>query len=188
MKTQMKPMIWLLTLLALLSGPHLASGYYDPGVQRWINRDPIGDNGSLLISTGFLLGRSTRQERWNAVPAAFRRGAGDLRSLSLRLGGRASPWDLKSADNVYEFVQNSPGLFFDPDGRIPIEGPCMMYGHPRSQNPSDGWPCFVACATLVTAGYGALVWVTGGFFGDAGDAMGTIVFGFAACALVCGML
>ena len=24
-----------------LSAPHLASAYYDPGVQRWINRDPI---------------------------------------------------------------------------------------------------------------------------------------------------
>jgi hypothetical protein len=41
MKTQMKPMIWSLALLALFSTPHLASAYYDPGVQRWINRDPL---------------------------------------------------------------------------------------------------------------------------------------------------
>lgn len=50
MKTQMKPMIWLLTLLALLSAPHLASAYYDPGVQRWINRDPLGEKGSRNAS------------------------------------------------------------------------------------------------------------------------------------------
>jgi hypothetical protein len=46
MKTQMKPMIWSLALLALFSTPHLASAYYDPGVQRWINRDPLAGVGS----------------------------------------------------------------------------------------------------------------------------------------------
>jgi RHS repeat-associated protein len=45
MQTQVKPMIWFLTLLTLLSTPHLASAYYDPGVQRWINRDPRGEVG-----------------------------------------------------------------------------------------------------------------------------------------------
>jgi hypothetical protein len=45
----MKPMIWLLALPALLSAPHLASAYYDPGVQRWINRDPLGDIGNIAI-------------------------------------------------------------------------------------------------------------------------------------------
>ena len=49
MKTQIKPMIWFLSLLASLSAPHLASAYYDPGVQRWINRDPIGERGGLNL-------------------------------------------------------------------------------------------------------------------------------------------
>jgi uncharacterized protein RhaS with RHS repeats len=49
MKTQMKPTIWLLTLLALLSAPHLASAYYDPGVQRWLNRDPIAEWGGINL-------------------------------------------------------------------------------------------------------------------------------------------
>jgi RHS repeat-associated protein len=49
MKTQMKPMIWLVALLALLSGPHLASAYYDPGVQRWINRDPVREPGFQAV-------------------------------------------------------------------------------------------------------------------------------------------
>ena len=47
-----------------------------------------------------------------------------------------------------------------------------MRGHTDSQNPSDGWPCFVACASTRNSRLdGALVWVTGGFFGDVGDAM-----------------
>ena len=47
MKTQMKPLLWFLTLLALLSAQRLASAYYDPGVQRWINRDPHGERGGI---------------------------------------------------------------------------------------------------------------------------------------------
>jgi uncharacterized protein RhaS with RHS repeats len=42
-------MICFLTLLALLSAPDLASAYYDPGVQRWINRDPIGEWGGVNL-------------------------------------------------------------------------------------------------------------------------------------------
>jgi len=41
MKTQSKALVWTLALLALLSATNLASAYYDPGVQRWINRDPL---------------------------------------------------------------------------------------------------------------------------------------------------
>ena len=43
MKTQLKSLLLPLMLLVLLSPPNLASAYYDPGVQRWINRDPIGE-------------------------------------------------------------------------------------------------------------------------------------------------
>jgi hypothetical protein len=49
MKTQMNPMILLLTLLVLFSAPQLASAYYDPGVQRWINRDPIDEEGGVNL-------------------------------------------------------------------------------------------------------------------------------------------
>jgi RHS repeat-associated protein len=52
MKTRMNLMIWLLTLLALFSAPPLASAYYDPGVQRWINRDPLGEAGFERLRIG----------------------------------------------------------------------------------------------------------------------------------------
>jgi len=35
--------------LALLSAPNLATAYYDPGVQRWINRDPVGLAQSVFL-------------------------------------------------------------------------------------------------------------------------------------------
>jgi hypothetical protein len=39
-----KPIAWA-TLLALLASVQLASAFYDPTVQRWITRDPIGEVG-----------------------------------------------------------------------------------------------------------------------------------------------
>jgi RHS repeat-associated protein len=45
-------MIWFLTLVALLAAPHLASAYYDPGVQRWLNRDPVAEKGFELLRGG----------------------------------------------------------------------------------------------------------------------------------------
>lgn len=41
MKTQIRPLLKLLALLALFSAPHPTPAYYDPGVQRWITRDPL---------------------------------------------------------------------------------------------------------------------------------------------------
>ena len=55
MKRQIPHTIWFVALLTLLSTPHLASAYYDPGVQRWINRDPewfaeLNDEGPHLYA------------------------------------------------------------------------------------------------------------------------------------------
>lgn len=36
------------TLLALFTTVQVASAYYDPGTQRWLNRDPIADRAALL--------------------------------------------------------------------------------------------------------------------------------------------
>jgi hypothetical protein len=49
MKTQMTLPLLFLTLLPLFSAPQLASAYYDPGVQRWINRDPIQERGFEVL-------------------------------------------------------------------------------------------------------------------------------------------
>ena len=49
MKTQIRPIIWFLSALALFSAANNASAYYDPGVQKWINRDPVGQRGGLNV-------------------------------------------------------------------------------------------------------------------------------------------
>jgi hypothetical protein len=38
-----------LVVLTLFGSLHTASAYYDPGVQRWINRDPIGVSGQRIL-------------------------------------------------------------------------------------------------------------------------------------------
>ena len=43
---------WLSTpllLLILVASAPLAEAYYDPGIQRWINRDPIAERGGLNL-------------------------------------------------------------------------------------------------------------------------------------------
>ena len=49
MKTHAKALLRIMTLLALLSVEQMASAYYDPGVQRWIHRDPVSDKGFRVL-------------------------------------------------------------------------------------------------------------------------------------------
>jgi hypothetical protein len=42
---------WAAPLLALLASSTLARAWYDPGVQRWINRDPVGTRGGINLHT-----------------------------------------------------------------------------------------------------------------------------------------
>jgi len=51
MKTRMNlaGLVLVLALLALLSSSHKASAYYDPGVQRWVSRDPDQERGGLNL-------------------------------------------------------------------------------------------------------------------------------------------
>jgi hypothetical protein len=45
MRTHRSPLPRALALLALFFATNPASAYYDPGVQRWINRDPVAEEG-----------------------------------------------------------------------------------------------------------------------------------------------
>ena len=49
MKTQIERLLWSVVLVAGFSAPHLASAYYDPGVQRWINRDALQEEGGANL-------------------------------------------------------------------------------------------------------------------------------------------
>ncbi len=80
----------VLALLALLSSSYTASAYYDPGVQRWVNRDLIGE-------LGF--------ERIRHFP---NRNPGDVR---LPIGT-----ELIAGPNLYWFIGNHPESTVDPLG------------------------------------------------------------------------
>jgi hypothetical protein len=49
MTSQIQRSIKMIVLAGFLLAPHLASAYYDPGLQRWINRDPIGEEGGYHL-------------------------------------------------------------------------------------------------------------------------------------------
>ena len=98
MKTQMKAMFGCLVLLAALSAPHLASAYYDPGVQRWINRDPLGEPGFEAIRSA---NRIINAEAVIHLPSPAR--------VTTAMGA------IESA-NFYTFIKNHPTGIFDPLG------------------------------------------------------------------------
>ena len=72
MKTPLKRLLRALGLVVLFSAPNLASAYYDPGVQRWINRDPEGESPGLNLF-GFVSGNPVSHRDafgLQSVPAA----------------------------------------------------------------------------------------------------------------------
>jgi hypothetical protein len=92
-KIHVRALLRWLTLVALLSAPPLASAYYDPGVQRWINRDPLGDSasgGSYYIN----------QRRLPTNSLAAQKSA-------------AEDWERAG---LYTFVGNCPTRWIDPLG------------------------------------------------------------------------
>ena len=87
MHSKPKPHRRALPLLLLLLSAQLACAYYDPGLQRWINRDPKDE-------TGFY--RVWRNDARRAQPAT---------------GPSAS------RVNLFTYVSNGPVNAVDPDGR-----------------------------------------------------------------------
>ena len=67
MKTQLKSLLRALGAVVLLAAPNPASAYYDPGVQRWINRDPAADAGFLV----FPVSESSRAPKGETADYAF---------------------------------------------------------------------------------------------------------------------
>ena len=55
-KTRTNMILLVLTMLAYFSSLHLASAFYDPGAQRWLNRDPILEKGGINLFA-FVLNR-----------------------------------------------------------------------------------------------------------------------------------
>ncbi len=117
MKTRM--ILVGMVLLALLSSSHMASAYYDPGVQRWLNRDPIGETGfeelrrgveTDLVGDGLNLYAFVSNNPINSVDGlglrmrpAFPRNCDDLKDLkNIRNALDSLRRDYKNARNTGE--------------------------------------------------------------------------------------
>ena len=83
MKTYTNAWLELLTVLALLLAAPLASAYYDPSVQRWINRDPLGESGFEATRAWVAI-----MPAWTAPRATLGRPA---RLCLVRRGPRRTP-------------------------------------------------------------------------------------------------
>lgn len=80
-----------LALFSLLSTSEIASAFYDPTTQSWINRDPMHEPGLILLATG---------------------ASSDSRGSF----GPTTPEE-DHRPNLYAFVLNDPADYVDPDGQ-----------------------------------------------------------------------
>jgi hypothetical protein len=93
MKAKTNTALIIVALLAYWVSLCNASAFYDPCMQRWLNRDPCGD---------------LERERL-ALPG--------LDNLELRPLQAPPPFEKQEGPNLYEFVKNQPLQNIDPDGR-----------------------------------------------------------------------
>jgi len=162
MKTQMQPLPSALALLVLLSATNLASAYYDPGVQRWINRDPLSETG-FEVRRG--LGRVS-------APLFVPAGA---RNNFLFVGN--SPLSAADSEGLTQWEPGWPG-----DREPPPFDLSKCKGGP---DPALKYVCFTACAAAIATG---AVWIGIGSGGTAGAGIpGAIVWGYAICSALCDM-
>jgi RHS repeat-associated protein len=101
--------------------------FYDPNLQRWINRDPLGDIQGLASAHTAIL------SQWR---------------------GFFEPGELLSSENLYEFAHNSPENNSDPLGLM--APPVPPRGAPKCFNPKQpcsksacqkyAWKGYQACA------------------------------------------
>jgi hypothetical protein len=112
--TSIKPALLLELLSALLLSAEHAPAWYDPGTQRWLNRDPLADLGSRIYVM------PSREPR-----TAYNNGD-DLTDDEVMVA-----WPRVNV-NLHTFALNSPLTFLDPLGLAEDEFP------PMSKCPKSG--------------------------------------------------
>jgi RHS repeat-associated protein len=98
MKTRTISLLGLLAFLSPIFAPHLASAHYDPSLQRWISRDPLG-------------------EPYNPLDGVW--GPRTPRPM---------PWEGADGPNLFQFARNSPTTSVDPHGEsiaVPVILGCI---------------------------------------------------------------
>jgi hypothetical protein len=49
MKQTLNQLCWTMAAMVLATSVQLATAFYDPSTQRWINRDPVGERGGVNL-------------------------------------------------------------------------------------------------------------------------------------------
>jgi hypothetical protein len=108
----MKLMPAILPILLTLICHRTASAYYDPGIQRWISRDPIGEEGGANL-TGFLANDPASRIDPSGLKARP--------SLPIQLGWACGCWVMahSEADKAQEWANatiGSLGMMHENEG------------------------------------------------------------------------
>lgn len=138
MKTELNRAGWLVMAAFVVTTVQQAAAWYSPSQQRWINRDPIEEQGGLNLY-GFVRNAPTHKHD----------------SFGLYFGGGPPPDPDKPAETpdecaqrIYEEVRDGP--------RPDIEDPSNRYGH-----------CLASCRITRECGAGRFVaWIAGDWWRD----------------------
>ena len=171
--------------------------FYDPNLQRWLNRDPLGDIGFQKLNLSLEnMGEATVTQSVDQLMPLLRRIAvllqADFRKLRRLPKQTASHFaiitETRSGEgNLYCFVGNKPINLIDPDGltgwgfQDPFGRPLPMPPYP-SPNCDVGASCRIGCATAATIGATLTCPETGP---GVGICAGFWAFMGAACAELC---
>ncbi len=118
MKRMLRTLSLITPLLFTLASAPDALAYYDPGVQRWINGDPVGD----IQSAAFSIPRHT-PVRWNLLAETL--DGPNLYRFARNHLGLTDPWGLACGSSASEWVVPDTPIF---DFTQPCENHDACYG------------------------------------------------------------
>jgi hypothetical protein len=145
MKTTQTTPVLLLAALFTIGFQYTARAHYHPGLQRWINRDPLREPGFEVL-------------RWNAPPQETRELPQMLRGTLERPHSQRSSGSVRwGGDDLFIFVQNEPLSYVDAFGLsrcpctmaapVPDTSPqCDNYGGATYPGTAISLRCFCTCA------------------------------------------
>jgi hypothetical protein len=139
--------------MLLLYSALTATAYYDPGAQRWMNRDPFDELGFEHI-------RNAPPHADEANAALFGNSSGTSSQVVSLARTRMLPLEV----NLYTYVANRPLGEVDAYGLelLPPMGPESPLGTPGTPTPDNCAPCSLdAAAGAVSVAAGVTICVEG---------------------------
>ena len=121
MKTRTNAVLLVLTVLTYFTSLHPARAFYDPGTQRWLTRDPIGEMGGVNL---YIIGKNdclNYVDLWGEDIGIYGGGTGN----------RNNPYPVKSPGRICGYINGQP-VWCMPHRPLPNSG---------SMPPSPSAPC-----------------------------------------------